>query len=244
MSEPVVLLPAFPLDSRMWDGLRPALGPRLITPNLPGFGGAPPVPKASLDDAATAVLATLDEQGVSRAVFGGCSMGGYVAMAVLRLAPERVSGLVLINTKASADTSEARENRAVMAARVDVEGAAWVPDAMLTSLLGATTRDERPEVERVLRSLMAAQPAESVAWAQRAMAARPDSLATLAGSGVPALIVRGDEDAMIPAREATAMASALPGSEQVELPGVGHLAPLEAPDALASVLTSWLERLG
>lgn len=241
LSDPVVLLHAFPLDSRMWDGLRPALGSRLITPDLPGFGSAPPVPSPSLDEAASAVLASLDRLGVSRAVFGGCSMGGYVAMAVLRAAPSRVSGLVLINTKASADTEEARENRFAMAERVEAEGTGWLADAMLTSLLGPTTLAERPEVEETLRSLIAEQPASSVAWAQRAMAARPSSVELLRGSGLSALVVRGAEDALIPPEEAPAMASALSRSDLVDLAGVGHLAPLEAPNELATVLTRWLD---
>lgn len=243
LSDPVVLLHAFPLDSRMWDGLRPALGSRLITPDLPGFGSAPPVASPSLDEAAKAVLASLDELGVSRAVFGGCSMGGYVAMAVLRVAPERVSGLVLVNTKASADSPEARENRFAMAERVEAEGTGWLPDAMLTTLLGETTLARRPGVEARLRSLIGEQPAASVAWAQRAMAGRPSSVESLRGARVPGLVVRGAEDALIPAEEAAAMASAVAGSELVELGGVGHLAPLEAPDEVAAVLTRWLGRL-
>jgi len=235
-----VLLHAFPLDSTMWDGLRPVLGSRLVTPDLPGFGSAPPVSSPSLDEAASAVLAALDQRGVSRAVFGGCSMGGYVAMAVLRAAPSRVSGLVLVNTKASADTEEARANRYAMADRAEAEGTDWLADAMLTSLLGETTLATRPAVEARMRALVAAQPPASVAWAQRAMAARPSSTDVLAGSGLPALVVRGAEDTLIPATEATAMASALPGAESVELAGVGHLAPLEAPEDLAAVLTRWL----
>nr|WP_311202727.1 alpha/beta fold hydrolase [Actinophytocola gossypii] len=241
LSDPVVLLHAFPLDSSMWDGLRPALGSRLVTPDLPGFGSAPPVTEPSLDEAAAAVLATLDQRGVSRAVFGGCSMGGYVAMAVLRAAPSRVSGLVLVNTKASEDTDEARANRYAMADRAEADGTDWLPDAMMTTLLGETTLARRPEVEERVRALISAQPPASVAWAQRAMAARPSSLDVLAGSGLPALVVRGAEDSLIPAGEATAMASALPGSESVELAGVGHLAPLEAPEELAGVLNRWME---
>lgn len=240
LSDPVVLLHAFPVDSRMWDHMRPALGSRLLTPDLPGFGTAAPVPTPSLDEAAQAVLATLDELNVSRAVFGGCSMGGYVAMAVLRAAPSRVSGLILINTKATADTDQARATRFAVADRAEAEGTDWLADQMLTTLLGPTTLTERPEVEAELRTLIAAQSSSAVAWAQRAMAARPSSVELLRGSGLPALIVRGTEDALIPGEEASTMASALPNSKLVELPGIGHLAPLEAPADLAAAVTHWL----
>ncbi|OLF18652.1 alpha/beta fold hydrolase [Actinophytocola xanthii] len=242
MSDPVVLLHAFPLDSRMWDGLRPVLGARLVTPDLPGFGSAPAAATPSLDEAADAVLASLDRAGIGRAVVGGCSMGGYVAMAVLRAAPERVSGLVLVNTKASADAEPARRNRFAMVERAEAEGIGWLADAMLGTLLGPTTLEWRPEVVARVRELVADQSPAAVAWAQRAMAARPDSAEVLRGSGLPALVVRGEEDGLIPGEEASAMVAALPGAELVELPGVGHLAPLEAPAELTAVLSEWLER--
>ncbi|HWM04178.1 MAG TPA: alpha/beta fold hydrolase [Actinophytocola sp.] len=237
----MVLLSAFPLDARMWDGLRPALGDRLITPNTPGFGGAPPVAEPDLGLAAAALLGELDRLGVDRVVLGGCSMGGYLAMAALRAAPGRVSGLILVNTKASADDDAARANRYAMADRAAAEGVGWVVDEMRTKLLGATTLARRPAVEATLRGMVAEQPATAVAWAQRAMAARPDSFDVLRAAAVPALVVRGAEDLLIPATESSAMAETLPRAELVELPEVGHLAPLEAPRELATAITRWCD---
>lgn len=294
-SDPLVLLHAFPLDSRMWDAIRPVLGDRLITPDLPGFGtaplpanppdlnhaaepgspgldrpaepladtgslgldraadpGLPDLDRAAdlglpgLDRAAEAVLATLDRLGVERAIVGGCSMGGYVTMALLRRAPSRVSGLILVNTKASADTDAARANRFAMAARAErdaSDGLGWLADEMLTSLLGKTTRTRRPAVEATLRALIADQKPAAVAWAQRAMAARVDSfdvLRTAAARQVPALVLRGGEDTMIPGEEASALLTALPHATFVQLPTAGHLAPLETPSELANTLTTWL----
>jgi pimeloyl-ACP methyl ester carboxylesterase len=241
-SDPVLLLHAFPLDSRMWDGMRSALGDRLVTPDLPGFGAAPPAGSPDLDLAAAEALATLDRLGVERAVVGGCSMGGYVAMALLRRAPSRVSGLVLVNTKASADTDAARANRLAMASRVEREGIGWLADEMLTVLLGATTIEQRPAVEARLRALIADQSPAAVAWAQRAMAARPESFDVLRAADVPALVVRGAEDALIPDPEAAAMVEALPKATRVDLAAAGHLAPLEVPEELAAVLGNWLTR--
>lgn len=241
LSDPVVLLHAFPLDARMWDGVRAAHGNQLITPNLPGFGGAPQVGPPDLSLAAAGVLATLDRLEIERAVLGGCSMGGYVAMSLLRLAPSRVSGLVLINTKASADADAARANRYAMAGRAEKEGIGWLADEMLTTLLGTTTLEKRPEVEATLRQLVAEQSPAAVMWAQRAMAARPASVDVLATVDVPALVVRGAEDALIPAEEADALVDALRQPTLVELPAAGHLAPLEVPDEVAAALGSWLD---
>lgn len=241
LSDPVVLLHAFPLDARMWDGLRAAHGDRLITPNLPGFGGAPLVGPPDLNLAAAAVVALLDKLEVERAIVGGCSMGGYVSMALVRQAPERVSGLVLMNTRASADAEEARAKRYAVAARAEAEGIGWLADEMMPTLLGPTTLAKRPEAEATVRGLIADQVPGAVVWAVRAMAARPPSYDELAASDLPALVIRGAEDALIPAEETTALVEALPGSAVVELPGVGHLAPLEAPDEVAQALTDWLD---
>lgn len=246
---PLVLLHAFPLDSRMWDGVRGPLSSvtRVITPDQRGLGRSP-LPESqrppSLDDAAMDVIAMLNKLELDRVVLGGCSMGGYVAMAVLRAAPERVAGLVLIDSKATADTDEARENRLKVADRVDAEGVGWMPESVLPALLGSTTRAERPEVVGAVRTLIEEQPPSGVSWAQRAMAARPDSRDTLRGVDLPALVVVGEEDELTPKSEARLMAGALSGSELVVVPGAGHLSPIEAPEQIASSVVEWWQRTG
>ncbi|MFI9384429.1 alpha/beta fold hydrolase [Kutzneria sp. NPDC052558] len=225
----LVLLHAFPLDSRMWDGIREPVAKRLrlVTPDL---GDGPP----SLDAAADAVLETLGDQ---RFVLGGCSMGGYLAMAILRKAPERVAGLLFVDTKSAADAPEARDNRLAMAARAESEGVAgWLADAMLPNLLAPGAR---PEVVATLRALIDSQPGSVVARAQRAMAARPDSTELLAGVTVPTLVVRGAEDALM-----APGAVSVPGARVVELAGCGHLPPVEDPEAFTAVVLEWLSDNG
>lgn len=234
-STPVVLLHAFPLDSRMWDDVRSGLDGQLITPDQRGFGAAPlgDAPP-DLAVAAADVISLLDGR---RVVLGGCSMGGYVAMAVLRAAPSLVAGLVLVDTRAAADSSSARENRLSAAQRAETEGVDWIPDAMLPVLLGPGAS---PAAVDRTRSLILDQDPAAVAWAQRAMAARPDSADLLRSVDVPTLIVRGAEDSLIPRAESDALADLMPGAEVVELSGAGHLPPLETPVEFTSVLRSWL----
>ncbi|RSN32307.1 alpha/beta hydrolase [Amycolatopsis sp. WAC 01416] len=238
---PLVLLHAFPVDARMWDAVRAPLSERLrlITPDQRGLGRSP-LPETDrepdLDDAARDVVALLDRLELDKVVLGGCSMGGYLTMAVLRLAPERVGGLVFIDTKATADTPEAAQARRDVAARVEAEGAGWMPDAVTPGLL-AEKAD--PEVAGRLRELITTQPPSGVAWAARAMAARPDSLETLRSADVPALVVVGEEDGLTPLEEANTLVETLPDATLVVLPETGHLTPLEDPAGVVEAILGW-----
>lgn len=245
----VVLLHAFPVDSTLWAPQRAALagaGFHVITPDLPGFGGSVPSGAApSLDVMADEVAGLMDVLGVQDAVVGGLSMGGYVAMAMLRRHPGRVSGLVLADTKATADTPEAAATREAVARGVESTGSTTdLAEAMLPNLLGATTRAQRPDVAATVRRWIGAQPAPAVAWAQRAMAARPDSVADIGAFGGPVLILHGDEDLISPAADAAVMAEAAraggSATSVVEIVGAGHLTAVEDPDQVSRALLGWL----
>ena len=236
---PLVLLHAFPLDHRMWAGVGIPEHVELITPDQRGFGDAPiGADEPDLARVAADVIARLDGRP---ALVGGCSMGSYVAMAVLRAAPELVAGLVLVSSRATADTEAARANREAMASRIEAEGSDFVADAMLPALLGAETHERRPDVVETVRTLVSEQDGAAIAWAQRAMGARPDSSELLRATDVPTLIVRGEQDALIPVEEADALAALMPKAEAVVLAGAGHLPPVEAPEEFAGTLARWLE---
>lgn len=244
----VVLLHAFPLSSAMWAAQREALsdGFRVVTPDLRGFGSSPPGDgDPSLDAMADDLAALLDRLGLDQVVLGGLSMGGYVAMAFLRRHRDRVRGLVLADTKAGADPDPARAKRERVAARLDAERTTdALVEEVLPALTGPTTKDSRPAVvDRVTASVRACPPA-AAAWAQRAMAARPDSLETLSGTDVPALVVLGAEDTLATRDDADAMAAALPDARLVVLEASGHLTALEVPDELTAALRGFLDGLG
>jgi pimeloyl-ACP methyl ester carboxylesterase len=243
---PLVLLPAFPFDARMWDRVRVGLAEhaRVITPDPRGFGRSPlDGAEPDLGVAAADVLAMLDELALDRVVLGGCSMGGYVTMAVLRSAPERIAGLVLIDTRPTADVQQAKENRYTMAARAERGGVGWLAEEMLPGLLGPTTRERRPDVVDTVRRLVSEAPPAAVAWAQRAMAARADSAAVLRAADIPALVLHGEQDTLIPPEAARSMAELLPRAELVMLPESGHLPPLEVPAEVTMAVTGWLSQI-
>ena len=243
---PLVLLHAFPLSSAMWLEQRDILGGRcrVITPDQRGFGGsALGADEPSLGECAEDVLALLDRLELDRVVLGGLSMGGYVAMELMRRAPQRVSALVLADTKAAADAPEAREARLRTAETVEREGTAPLADQMLPALLGRTSLERRAAVAGRVRGLVAAAPPAAVAWASRAMAARPDSFDVLRSVDVPALVVVGDEDSLSPVEAAQAMADALPQGRLAVVPGAGHLSAVEDPQAFGSAVTGFLDEL-
>ncbi|MGH8774014.1 MAG: alpha/beta fold hydrolase [Jiangellaceae bacterium] len=243
---PLLLLHAFPLSRAMFAAQVGGLADRarVVAPDLRGFGesglgaGEP-----SMDAMADDVAGLLDRLGIDSAVVAGLSMGGYVAMAMLRHHPEKVSAVVLIDTKASADAPAARENRERVAAAV-LELGPRALRPMLDTLLGDSTRRRQAQVvEEVSGWLDAARP-DGVAWAQRAMAARPDSFATLAGAAVPGFVVVGEEDTLTTHDDALAMADAFPTPAPVlVIPRAGHLSAVENPDAVTGALRDVLRQL-
>ncbi|GAA4721488.1 alpha/beta hydrolase [Isoptericola chiayiensis] len=236
---PLVLLHGFPLDLRMWRPVAEALpaGIRVIGVDLPGQGHSdldhlPP----SLDAAADAVHATLRAQGEGNAVVVGLSMGGYVALALAERHGDFVHGLGLVDTKATADTPEARDNRRKIARDVEDTQTVDAVRGMPAKLLGPTSELERralyPAVDHWIRS----QSPTGVAWAQRAMAARPDRTAALADFDGPVAVVVGAEDDITPVDDARHMVEAARHGVLTVVPNAGHLTALEEPAAVAKAL--------
>jgi pimeloyl-ACP methyl ester carboxylesterase len=244
----VVLLHGFPLDRSMWEYQRTGIGStyRVIAPDLRGHGEtAAPEGVYHIDDMAEDVVETLVALGIHEPiVLGGLSMGGYVALALAHRHPHRLRGLMLIDTRASADTPQAALGREELAQRVlAADSAEPAVEAMLPRLFGETTRLNRPEVIAQMRERMLRTPARAVAGALRGMAARLDRTAELGRIAVPTLVMVGAEDVLTPPSEAKAMADAIPNARYVEIPGAGHLAPLENPSVANGAMFAFLESL-
>lgn len=171
-------------------------------------------------------------------------MGGYLLMEILGQAPDIVTGAIFMDTKASADTAAAREQRLRVAGEVlAADHTRDLADAMLPNLLGATTIAQRPEVVQTVRGWIEQAPPEAVASAQRAMADRPDSAPTLRNYEGPAVVLWGDEDVISPTADQKAMLEMMPQAVARQIPRAGHLSAVEDPgavnDVLLEVLTDW-----
>lgn len=248
MSDPiVVLLHAFPFDARLWAPqaeVLAAAGWQVHAPNLPGFGGTELLlGSPSIDAVADAVLADLDNRGIDRAILGGISLGGYVAMAMLRKRPEIFVAAICCDTKASADTQLARENRLRMAKAVTdspQECGRILQQSMLAGLLGLVTRDTRPEVvEQVAGWLTDADP-RTVAWYQQAMADRAESLTALGALDIPVLVLWGADDTLSPEVDQIAMLQVLRRGQEAKISGAGHLSIVEQPAGTARAIADFI----
>lgn len=249
----LILIHAFPLSADQWlPQLRAAPpGWRLIAPDLRGFRGvASEAPQeagangATMTTHADDVLALMDHLEIDRAVVGGLSMGGYVALAFAKTAASRLDGLVLADTKATADDAAGRKARDSMAALVTEKGPEAVADLLVPKLLGKTTQRVQPDLADRIRAAILLNTAGGIASAIQAMKLREDATAWLPAIACPTLVICGTEDELTPQENSEAMARAIPGAELVLLSGVGHLSNLEAPMAFTDALCTFLNKRG
>ena len=251
---PLVLLHGYPLDHRMWLDVVDLLpGDRtVLAPDLPGFGSSPTGPDVadalgvdrdpSLEVMADGVAATLRAAGCTRAVVAGLSMGGYVAMALVERHPDLVAGLGLVSTRSTPDDEEGRAKRLQVADTVTSEVRIDAVLGMRTALLGATNRVARPDLVERMEGWIRDQGPDAVAWAQRAMAARPDRTDVLAGFDGPAVVVVGEEDEVTRVPAAEAMVAVLPDVELSVVATTGHMTSIESPEPVAAALITLLQR--
>ena len=243
MTDTLVLIHGFPLDGTMWDFQDGALSGSLqvLAPSLPGFGSQPGVGDVmTMDLAAKRVLEAMDTAQADQAVVCGLSMGGYVAFEMWRQQPHRFQGLVLANTRSGADDEAGRQRRLDLAARLEAEGNGFLvenPGPLLSE-------SASEELWNDVRSIVAAQPAESIAAAARGMAERPDSTGDLASISVPTMVIVSTGDTLIPAEVTAPMADQVTDATLETIDGAGHLSNLEAPGEFTMLLERHLTICG
>ena len=242
----VVLIHAFPANHAMWLPAAEMLCThyRLILPDVRGHGDSEPGEgPATMEKHAADIERVMDDAEVGRAPLVGVSIGGYALFEFWRKHRGRVAALGLCNTKAPADGPEVRAGRLLAANEVLERGTEPFFESMIPRLLGKTTREMRPDlVDGALRMLRKMSP-EDVAQVQRGMAARPDSVETLKTIDVPTLLLTGDEDIMTGVNEAELMRQQISGSQLRVIPKAGHYSPWEQPEAAATLLRQFLDRL-
>jgi pimeloyl-ACP methyl ester carboxylesterase len=242
---PVLLIHGFPFDHFLWRHQLAALSDRdCLAPDLRGAGAnrAEQAAEFSMVAYASDLLQELDRAKIARAVICGLSMGGYVAFELLRRAPERVHALVLCNTKAEADSPEARRGRDTLAARAERDGARAVAVELVPRLLARGTYEGRLDIVREVSDMIARQSVPGIVGALHALRDRPDSTPLLSRIRLPTLVIAGDEDQIAPVAGMRRMAQAISGAQFVAIAGAGHVSALEQPAAVSRSLRDFLAK--
>ena len=226
----LVLLHAFPLDERMWEQQLPTLaGREVIAPNLYDLGGN------SIDGWAQRILDELDGDLVAV----GASMGGYVALAMARLAPERIRGLLLAGARPDADSPERRAGRAATIELIESEGAAGLWENQRDKLFG----EHAPEAAvELAREMVLSREVPDLVRAIEAIRDRPDSTGVL--QTMPVLFGAGATDIFFPPEEAAAFAEGATRGHLVVFERSRHLPSLEQPDEFNETLLELLASVG
>lgn len=243
---PVLFVHGFPLDHSMWNAQMEFLSEthRCLAVDLRGFGQSSVEPGTFLmermaDDLAALLIALKIRKPVTLC---GLSMGGYVAWQFWRRHPSMLARLILCDTRAVADTEDARKQRLEAALKLESQGAEFLADAMLPKLYATETRQSQPELIAACRAVMLANPPAGIAAAARGMAERPDVTAWLPKINVPSLLITGEKDAISSVEEMAAIAKTMPDAYQVVIPASGHMAPQEQPTLVNEAISEFLNR--
>ena len=226
---PLVLIPGMMCDARMWGGLPNALSPREVRHALP-VGS----------DSVEALAATILKAAPPRFALAGLSMGGIVAMEILRQAPDRVSRLALLDTNPLAETAQMQARRLPQIAKVQAGSLAEVMrDEMKPNYL-IPGPGQSAILDLCMEMALTLGPAAFMSQS-RALASRPDQQDTLKAFKGPALVLMGEDDRLCPRPRHDLMHRLMPQSRLVIIQAAAHLPTLEQPAQTTAALRSWLE---
>lgn len=225
---PLVLIHAFPTDQRLWKAQQKELKKyfRVITLDLWGFGQSQMTDGSAITmtDYADEVKQLLDKLQIQKAIIGGESMGGYIALAFLKKYPNEVKGLILSDTQTIADTKEIKAKREASAIEVLQDGTDHLINGFIPKALSKNAPDK---TKMFLQNILTSQKAAALASALRGMALREDTSNILSTTSLPVLIITGDKDEVISPQQSKTMKQLAKNSRLVILTNAGHLSSLE-----------------
>ena len=242
----IVFWPSLLMTGDMWHGVADDLVARsqVVLVDPPGHGGSQPLTDMfTFGDCARCIVDILDGLGLDRAHFVGNSWGGMIGATFAATYPDRIGRAVLMNCTAGPASLRQKIEYALLLRLAQWHGeiGPLLTRPVLKAFLGPTTYRERRDVVAQVRSAVESVNVASVSWAVKSVVpARPDQRASLAGVRTPVLVVAGAEDATFPPPEAIAMAEAIPNSSIRVLDGVAHLAGLEDPKLVSTLVGEFL----
>jgi 3-oxoadipate enol-lactonase len=241
---PIIFLHGFPLNSDMWLPLFELLQPyfHCIAPDFRGFGGSTLGNDYQLSDLAQDIETIRKHLAAnSRIHLVGLSMGGYVALEYWRMFGDHLHSLTLTNTRPNADNIQARDNRRELSQKVMHAGVEAALEPMINQLLADGSRES--DAEKLLRGMIGSCTPQAIVAAQSAMTERRDFSPLLCSMVTRTLVVAGQNDCMTPSSATKQWAEQIPNGRFAEIPGSGHLSPLESPAIFFSILFDFLNSL-
>jgi pimeloyl-ACP methyl ester carboxylesterase len=224
--------------------LVPGLGcsARLYSPQLDALWRFGPVTVAdhTRDETMDGIAERILANAPPRFALAGLSMGGFISLAMMRLAPERIDRLALLDTNARADVPERIAEREKFIALVQRGRFAEVNAALTPRYLHPNHRGER--FVKIVEQMADDVGVDGFIRQQRAIMSRPDSRPMLPGIKCPTLVLVGDSDAATPPELSKEMADAIPGAKLVIVKECGHLSTIEQPAAVNAAMSEWLSQ--
>lgn len=224
---PLVLVPGLGSDEAVW---RPVIERLAVV-------AACSIAETRLDDSIAAIAARVLASAPARFALAGISMGGYVALEIMRQAPERVTRLALFDTSARPDGAEQTAGRLAAIAALDRAPMEALSRHSLPTLVAA---DAAPAVKDAVVAMGVRVGRAAYERQQRANIARPDSRPHLAAIAVPTMIAVGELDVLTPPHLAEELRDGINDATLHVIAGAGHLPPIEKPDETAALLRAWL----
>lgn len=244
----IVLLHGLLFDGGMWRGQVEALASlgRVVVMDGPGHGKSEPGPRFTVEDHADAMFDALNELGIDRAIVIGLSWGGMLGMRLALQHPEKVAGLAILDSSASAETLQRKvKYRSFIALHRRLGTPPALYEREIAPLMfSRRTRMERPDlVQRAYAHAMGFDRGGVARAAIAVVVHRTDIKEKLGRIHAPTLVLCGSEDASTAPAESETIARGIPGAELVILDGLGHMSALEDPEAVNAHLVPFVKKV-
>jgi len=236
----MMLIHGFPLSGELFAKNRALLARRytVVTPDLRGFGSSTtPDTKGGVELYAKDMLAVMDHLNIKKAIVGGMSMGGPVALEMYREAPTRFRGLMLIDSTTSPANDVEKAQWPGFGKQAEDKGVASMIPVLMPQMLTTPSRMAQPNVVKFVGSIVKRGSVKAAVAGGQTLANRPDSRSTKIG--VPVLFLVGQDDPIYPVEMNQKMHQDTPGSRLVVIPGAAHASIIEKPEAASRAILAW-----
>jgi pimeloyl-ACP methyl ester carboxylesterase len=245
LNRPIVFLHGFPFNSQLWKPQIEYFGRsfRVLAPDLRGHGKNPMTEDPGpwlMGHYVNDLKLLLDREGVRSVFLCGVSMGGYIALEFVARYPERVSGLILSDTRADADSNEAKQKRYELIERIYSEGMGGFASEFSRKVVSESTLRNRPYVQRELEAMILGNTSRNVAMTLGMMASRPTNVPNLSRIQCPTLVCAGVDDSITPQAVNEFIAGGIEGARFRLIHEAGHLPNIEQPAVFNSYVDEFI----